>query len=175
MPNTSRITQSRPSSFATQATQTIVGASQYAVGDAISDSATAPTALPFTVGRILGGGARITGATIYKDDDDLTAAAFGLALFETAPAAAGFKDNVALAITATEWKDCIGIIRWQTTDIESLKVGSGGTVPALLGGGALHIVPDASVKTISGVLFNLETYTPSAGEIVTVTLFGTHD
>lgn len=143
-------------------------ATQYTAGDAISDNATTPTAAGYfswNFASRMGGSVFITDALFHKSDTDLTTCSIGMMLFTTLPALAGFEDNGAIAITDAEMKECKGIIKWPDADWDTVITGDVCHVKPNIG-----LVLPAATTTVFGILFAIDAYTPSAQEILTVTL-----
>ena len=148
-------------------------ATQYAIGDALSDNATTATAAGvFTIplGLPKGECALFTDFTLHKSDDDVTAADFDLLLFDTIPAFAGFEDNAACAITDAEMLTCKGVVRFVTTAVGDspgwTRHGTGNiqTVRKPIG-----FIPTANETNLYGIIVLAATYTPASGEIFTLT------
>lgn len=145
---------------------------QYTVGDAVSDDATTPTAATFLVSGLsttMGSGGLIKAVSLYKSDSDLTGASFQINFFDTQPAAAGWEDNAAVAITDAEWKRCIGFVQLVTgTDSSAVQTGDVFCKSNL----------DLPYEYITGtspiyvVITALGTYTPANAEAITLTVSG---
>lgn len=140
---------------------------QYTAGDGVSDDATTPTAMTFakvvTTDSI---GGRIRSVVLHKTDQDLTSADFVLYLFDTAPAAVGFDDNGAIAITDAEWQACLGGIALAASDGKSVVTGDIWSKTNL----DLAFQCASGSRDIYGVLVADGTYTPASGETFTVRL-----
>lgn len=148
---------------------------QYAAGDAISDNATTATAagyfaLDFKTKGEGYGGLMLTDFTLHKSDQDQTAAAFALLLFTTAPAFAGFEDNVALGITDAEMEECKGVVRFAAAGWANVALGDIQTVSQDIG-----IVMGANSTIIYGILVAQDTYTPGDAEKFTLTVHAKQD
>lgn len=144
----------------------------YTVGDAVSDNATTPTAATFVLtglSTMTGSGGIIRSVSLYKSDQDLTAASFQINFFDTQPAAAGYEDNAAIAITDDEWKRCVGVVQLLTgthgfTAVTGdVYTRSGLDIPYQYAAGDS---PLYVVITAAG------TYTPASGEVFTLTVSG---
>jgi hypothetical protein len=99
---------------------------QYTAGDAVSDNATTPTVATFALPSMAysGFGGIIHGVVLHKSDQDQTGADFDIYFFDTQPAAAGWEDNAAIAITDAEWKRCVGFVSFvASTDARSVATG----------------------------------------------------
>jgi hypothetical protein len=147
----------------------------YTAGDAISDNATTPTsagyfALDFATQTQGYGSVVLTDFTLHKSDHDVTAASFWLLLFTTAPAFAGWEDNAALAITDAEMKECKGVVSFAAADWANVITGDIQTVSKTIG-----IVFGSSQTTVYGILVAGDAYTPSSGEIFTLTVHALQD
>jgi hypothetical protein len=144
---------------------------QYTAGDAISDNATTPTSagyFSFDAGLAAGMSFRLTDFTLHKSDSDLTTPDIGLMLFSTRPALAGFEDNVALAITDAEMKECQGTLVFST--YRTIGTGDISTVSQNLG---FVLAPTDTI--MYGLLYAVGGYTPADGEVYTVTIHGVHE
>lgn len=139
---------------------------QYTAADAVSDSST-PTALEFQLPSP-GKSAVVRSASLHKDDQDLTGAAFDLLLFSESPAAAGFDDNNALAITDAEFANFLGFVEFAQADGRSVVTGDVWTKTNL----DMPVIGDSEGK-IYGILVARDTYTPASEETFTVVLGGT--
>lgn len=136
---------------------------QYAAGDAVSDDATTATAATFTL-LGMGNSGRINSVTLHKSDDDLTGADFDIYFFDTQPVGTGYEDNVAIAITDTEWQSCVGFVSFVgSTDGRSVQNGNVYTKTNL----------DLPYQTLTNnnlyfVIVARGTYTPASAEVVTL-------
>lgn len=141
---------------------------QYSAGDAVSDNATTPTAATFVLTGMAGisrGGGKITGVWLHKSDQDLTGADFDVYFFDTQPAAAGWEDNAAIAITDAEWKQCVGFVQL-TAAADGVSVVTGD----LFGKTNLDIAYQCASGSTSlyPVIVARGTYTPASGETFTL-------
>ena len=146
---------------------------QYTAGDAVSDDATTPTAATFALATDLSvvgsAGGKIRAVTLHKSDQDLTAASFRILFFDTQPAAAGWEDNAAIAITDAEFKRCIGFV--------DLTTGTDG-VSVVTGDLFCKSNLDLSYRYVTGtspiyvVIVATDTYTPASAEVFTLTVHG---
>lgn len=157
-----RITFTRPSNT-----------TQYTAGDAVSDDATTPTAATFALATDLstvgGSGGKIRAVTLHSSDQDLVAKSFRIFFFDTQPAAAGWEDNAAIAITDDEFKRCIGFVDLTTaTDIVSCVTGDIGCKSNL----DLSYQYVTGVSPIYVVIVATDTYTPASAEVFTLTVHG---
>lgn len=153
------------------ATQTITrpaNTTQYADGDGVS-TATTGTILTFAgVAPAHKMGGKITGAYIHKTDQDTTAAAFDLYLFDTTVAGAGFEDNNAIAITDAEWQTGVGFISFVAADWRNVVTGDAYNKTNL----DLSYECAADDTNLYGVLVARDTYTPASAEVFTIRLSG---
>lgn len=139
----------------------------YTAGDAVSDNATTPTAAGYFALDFKGqaGGAfQLTDLTMHKSVANATNAAFDLLLFTTAPAFAGWEDNAAIAITDAEMLECKGVVRFVASGWTSVITGDIQTVTS-----QIVIVPTSASSTVYGILVASGAYTPTSGEILTIT------
>lgn len=147
---------------------------QYTEGDAISDNATTPTAAGYFALDLLAtqGSVRITDLTLHKSDHDVTTATFWLLLFTVPPAFAGWEDNVALAITDDEMKDCKAVITFPAASWANVITGD---VQTVVPSTPIGIVTAAASSTIYGILVAGAAYTPADAEIFTLTVHASLD
>lgn len=146
---------------------------QYAVGDALSDNATTPTAAGYFALDFktrLGGSVLFTDFTLHKSDADTTGADFDLLLFTAVPAFAGWEDNAAIAITDAEFQDCKGVVRFASSDWASVGTGNIQTVSKTIG-----IVFGSSSSTVYAIIALAGTYTPASAEVFTLTAHAIRD
>lgn len=145
---------------------------QYSVGDAVSDNATTPTAATFVLTGLSiapNAGGMIDSVTLYKSDSDLTGASFQVNFFDTQPAAAGYEDNAAIAITDAEWKRCIGFVQLTTgTDSSAVQTGDAFCKSNL----NLPYEYVTGTSPLYVVITALGTYTPASGEAITLVVSG---
>lgn len=136
---------------------------QYTAGDSVADNATTPTAATFTL-LGMGNSGRITSVTLHKSDQDQTGADFDVYFFDTQPAAAGYEDNAAIAITDAEWKQCIGFVQLTAAaDVVSVVTGDLYNKTNL----------DLPYQTLTNnnlyfVIVARGTYTPASAEAITL-------
>jgi hypothetical protein len=89
-------------------------ATQYSVGDGVSDNTTTATSATFTLpsmSPVAAGNGVIHSVLLHKSDQDQTGADFDIYFFDTQPVNTGYEDNAAIAITDAEWKTCLGFVR----------------------------------------------------------------
>lgn len=146
----------------------LANATQYTVGDAVSDDATTATAATFTLPSMAGVdkmGGVIHSVTLHKSDQDQTSADFDIYFFDTQPAGTNYEDNVEVAITDAEWKNCIGFVRIASaTDWSSVKTGDIACKTNL----DLPYQCVAGSTSLYFVIVAQGTYTPASGEIFTL-------
>ena len=143
---------------------------QYGLADAISDATTTATAATFAIpgmASVNGGFGRIHSLTLHKSDQDLTGADFDVAFFTGQPVATGFDDNAALAITDTEWKQCVGVVPL-TAAANGASVANGDLFCAR----NVNLVYkcETSVRSLYFVVVARGTYTPASAEVFTLTV-----
>ena len=145
---------------------------QYTAGDAVSDATTTATAATFVLTGMAANahiGGKITGVSLYKSDQDQTGADFDVYFFDTQPAATGWDDNAAIAITDAEWKQCVGFVRLvASTDAVSV-----------VSGDLYHRTNlDLVYQCVSGstllypVIVARGAYTPASAEVFTLRICG---
>jgi len=133
----------------------------YAVGDAVSDSASAPTVAVFTgVTRTNGGGGMLKKVRLVKTDEDVTNASFRLYLFVGASPPSAIADNAAFTLLYSNRSK-----RFGSTDLTMVSEGTGSdcaedvTLPDIL------FQVDASNNNMYAILTAQGAYTPtSAGK-----------
>lgn len=144
---------------------------QYTAADAVSDDATTATVATFTLKGVAptdAFGGKITGLTLHKSDHDLTAAAFDINFYDTAPAGANFEDNAEIALTDAENQKCIGFVELLAADGADMKTGDLWSKTNL----------DISYECAAGstnlyvVVIARDTYTPAAQEVFTLRVAG---
>lgn len=144
----------------------------YTLGDAVSDDATTPTATTFLLSGLstkVDTGGIIKSATLYKSDSDLTNASFQINFFDTQPAAAGWDDNAAVAITDDEWKRCYGFAQLVTgTDSSAVQTGDVYCKTNL----DLPYAYVTGSSPIYVVITALAAYTPASAEVFTLVVGG---
>jgi hypothetical protein len=139
----------------------------YAATDSVN-VATTGVALEFkSMVPIPGMGGILRGAVMHKTDQDLTAAAFDLYLFDTAPAGAGFEDNAVIAITDAEWLNCVGFIEFAQADGRSVVTGDLWNKTNL----DLAYQTVKNDSSLYGVLVAQAAYTPASAEVFNIRLF----
>lgn len=142
----------------------LANATDYSIGDAVSDNATTATAASFQLPG-MGNSGIIKSVTLHKSDQDQTLATFDIFFFDTQPVGTGYEDNVAIAITDAEWARCIGFVRvtaatdWSnvvTGDI-SCKTNCDLPYQCVAGSTSLYyvIVAQAAYVPASGEIFTL--------------------
>lgn len=145
---------------------------QYGANDAVSDNATTPTAATFVLtgmAGISGHGGKITGVWLHKSDQDQTGADFNVYFFHTQPAAAGWEDNAAIAITDAEWKNVVGFVELTAaSDVVSVQTGD------LFGKTNLDMAYQCASGSTSlyPVIVARGTYTPASAETISLIVAG---
>ena len=136
----------------------------YAIGDAVTNSTSAPTALQLTVGATNGQAYVITEAVVISSAKGATLPLFTLYLFPTTFTATN--DNVALAIDQTTYESGGAII--------PLTEQSSVSARARVGASGLNIVRAlaAGDTKLYATLQAANAYTPASGETLTVVLYG---
>lgn len=136
---------------------------QYAAGDGVSDAGTTATAAGYftlNFGGTTGDYIVLTDFVLHKSDHDTTSADFALLLFRTVPAATGFDDNAASAITDTEMQDCVGVVPFPASGWSNVGTGDIQSVQQTI------MVPNTSTSlTLYGVMTAQGGYTPAANEV----------
>lgn len=142
---------------------------QYESGDLVANNATAASvvALEFTVGPSNGGTGRVRKAKVSFDDTTITDASFRLHLYASDPTSTEPTngDNGAFATIEAGYLDSIDV----TVDRAGSDAAWGFGVPEH-GSEIIFDIEDQLV--IYGLLEARDTYTPTAEEVFTVTLYG---
>lgn len=138
---------------------------QYAIGDAISDSTSAPTPITFSeICDFMGGTLVLYEVIITSSAKQGTLPQMNLWLFNTIPTATN--DNSALSLTDTQNNTCIAVIPLTTsfsaTNNSRLEVSNLRRILRLA----------SSSKNLYGLLEATNTYTPVANEVFTITIKG---
>lgn len=137
----------------------------YAVGDAVTNSTSAPTVLQLTIpGAVNGQAYVITEAKVISSNKGATLPLFNLYLFKTTFAATN--DNAALAIDQTTYES--GGIVVALTEQSSVSAYSRVVATGLNYVRAL----DANDTKLYATLQAANAYTPASGEKLTVVLYG---
>lgn len=145
---------------------------QYAVGDAWSNSTTNPTVPSFTAARIAGGTGLLTTLTLVCAANQTTKPAFTIFVFDTAFTA--LEDNAAVDLSGAEAARLVAVFNVMTSDwkITNAAAGASGNVVAQVA----PVFP-AAFQCLAGsqslyVVVRMEnTYTPTSGETLTL-IFG---
>lgn len=153
----------------------LANATQYAVGDIISDHATTPTVGGYYTFDMKTtaqgyGSVTFTDFTFHKSDPDQVSAAFTLLLFTTLPTLANLDDNAACKITDAEFKECKGVVKFAAADWTNVITGDIQTVSQTVG-----VVLASASSIVYGVLIADGTYTPGSGEVLTITAHAIQD
>lgn len=147
---------------------------QYAVGDAVSESTTTPAGLVFSnAARIRGGKGTVLSALLIDSANQATKGDFDLFLFESAIGAARFQDNAAFAPTDAELETLVGVISFAASSFVAgnATAGASGNSCCLgLIGSPISFQAGATSRTLYGVLVARSTYTPVSAEKLTVRL-----
>ncbi len=142
---------------------------QYGVGDGVSDATTTATAATFVIpnmASIAGGFGRLHSVTLHKSDQDQTGASFNIFFFTAQPAATGYDDNAALAITDAEWQSCVGFVQvTAAADAASVVLGDLYCKSNL----DLPYKCAATLRSLYFVVAAAGTYTPASAEVFTLT------
>lgn len=145
---------------------------QYAVGDAWSDSTSNPTVPSFTAARIAGGTGLLTSLTLACSANQTTKPAITIFVFDTTFTA--INDNAAVALSAATAARLVTIFNVGASDwkITNPAAGASGNIVAQV----TPVFP-AAFQCLTGsqslyVVIRLEnTYTPTSGETLTL-IFG---
>lgn len=145
---------------------------QYAAGDAVSDSASAPTALTFANAvREEGGAGLLVSATIATNSNETTKPDLELWLFDTAPTA--INDNAAFVCSDADILNVVGVFAFATSSWRQATAGTGGTMFAQ--GAWAANTPAPVFKCVGGndlygLLVVRNAYTPISGEVFHIKL-----
>jgi hypothetical protein len=140
---------------------------QYAIGDAIADSATAASAHPLVFPGVCvpGGNGVILNATLHHSTNEATLLTADLWLFDRQPANPA--DNVAWAPSDESTQRVVAIVPF-ATGYTGLDATGGNTVYPVTNINAGYSMDSGS--TLYGILVATNTYTPIALEVLTVRL-----
>lgn len=144
----------------------------YADGDAITDSASAPTIITFSdCAQIIGGGGTIVAATLITSNGTTTN--FDVRLILSHGTLTPTNDNAAADVSAAQAKDLFGSIKFASADARGLT--SSKIVSAMAADLPLPFVCAAASKDLSGELVADGAYTPASGEVFDVILWVIQD
>lgn len=139
---------------------------QYAAGDQVSDSASAPAALEFEAARFEGGTGVILDALCISSANQATKPNLRLYLFDTEPTPNN--DNAAWAPSDADMLNLIGVVEFSAWEVGTSTAGAGGNCASLVKGLNLAFKAVAGSQTIYGLLVERGTYTPVSAELLTV-------
>lgn len=145
-------------------------ATQYAAGDAVSNSTSAPVPLIFSDAvREEGGAGLVVSATIATNSNESTKPSLELWLFDTLPTAVN--DNAAFVVSDADVINVVGVLIF-----DSWVQGTAGTGGTMVGHGdwkdsaPAPFFRCAGGKDLYGLLVARNAYTPISGEIFHVKL-----
>lgn len=144
---------------------------QYTAADAVSDNATTATIASFTLTGMAGMvefGGVIRSVMLHKSDHDLTAAAFDINFYTSAPSGANFEDNAEIALTDAENQACIGFVELLAADGADMKTGDLWSKTNL----DIHYECAAGLTSLYYVIIARDTYTPASAEVFTLRVGG---
>ncbi|MGE0131917.1 MAG: hypothetical protein AB7U82_27855 [Blastocatellales bacterium] len=139
---------------------------QYAAGDAVSDSS-APITFA-SIARINNGSGVITGAILVDSANQSTKGQFELWLFDTSPAVD--TDNAAFTPTDAECATLIGVIPFNVAYVGDATAGAGGNAVYPAQGLSLPFKCTGGTDDIFGLIVVRNAYTPVSSEAFTVRL-----
>jgi hypothetical protein len=145
-------------------------ATLYTAGDALTDSASAPTVITFAnCGRYVGGTGFIIGALLVDSANQTTKLSCELWVFESSPTPDN--DNAVFTPTDAECATLVGIIPFNTSYVGDATAGAGGNIvfPAA-GISPLPFVCAAASTNLFGLVVVRNGYTPVAAEVLTFKL-----
>ncbi len=142
---------------------------QYAVGDAWSDSDSAPTAPSFTAGRIPGGAGQITGLKVVCSANNTDKPSIQVLVFDTTFAA--LEDNAAVDLADAEAARLVGIFdvvpaEWVVTN--AAAAASGNLVAKAQSIEPCAFACLAGAQSLYVVVRMMNAYTPVSGEALTL-------
>ena len=143
---------------------------QYAAGDVISNSTSAPVVITFPgCARVNAGGGVIIGAQCVDDTNQTTKATLELWLFDTT--VTPDNDNAVFTPTDAELLTLVGIIRFSTWFVGDATAAAGGNAVALATlANPLTFKCGAALTALLGVLVVRNAYTPVSAEVFSIRL-----
>jgi len=133
---------------------------QYAVGDAVSNSTSAPTVMTFTgVTRVNGGGGMLKKVRLVKGDVDVVASSFRLHLFIGSSPPSAIADNAAFTLLYSNRAK-----RFGSVDLTTITEGAGSDCAEIVALPDIPFVVDDSNNNVYGILTAQGTYTPASAE-----------
>lgn len=142
----------------------------YAIGDAVSDSTSAPTILTFSgAARANGGSGIIIGAMMIDSFNQTTKGIFELALFDQSVSA--INDNSAVAFADADAAKCIGVINFGSPYILNTGAGTSGNVNYPAQNLGIPFTCGGSSDDIFGQVIVRNAYTPGSAEEFTLRLW----
>lgn len=151
-----------PSAMFTRPANTI----QYTLGDLVANSVTAGSVVPMAFQIVANNGqaASVMRARVSKTNNDADAPVFRLHLFNASPTVTNGDNGAFLPNGATSYIGYIDV----TTDVVFSDGDTGvGTPP---GGATMSAICGGALNVIYGLLEARSVYTPTSGEVFTVTL-----
>jgi hypothetical protein len=148
----------------TNVTRPTPDTTQYAAGDAISDSTSAPTSGGFTLSnaaRVSGGAGVIMAMTVSSSNDPATRLSGEVFLFNTS--VTNINDNTAFVVSDDEIKTCVGVVPFSLFDAGNNGFAhiTGLNIPFVCSGSA----------NLRFLLRARNAYTPASAEVITITAF----
>jgi hypothetical protein len=142
---------------------------QYAAGDALTNSTSAPVPLTFNAcARANGGSGVMVRVVVIDSANQATAASLELWLFDTIPHADN--DNAAFTPTDAECATCLAVIPLNASYVGTATSGADGNRVYVMNGLNIPFKCGAASDDLFGLLVVRNTYTPVSGEVFTVRL-----
>jgi hypothetical protein len=143
----------------------------YAIGDAVTNSTSAPVILTFSsCARYAGGAGKIINAVMVDSAAQATKGQFELWLFDTT--VAPDNDNAVFTPTDAECATLVGVLAFTTPFVGDATVGAGGNcVYVTTPSAPIPYKCSSSSKDLYGLVVARNAYTPVSGEVFTFRLF----
>lgn len=142
---------------------------QYAAGDQVSDSATAPTPLEFSNAAQLPGGAGvILSAICISSANQATKPNLRLYVFDAEPTPSN--DNAAWAPADSDVLNLVAVVEFTSWHVGKSDAGADGNAVSIVSDISSPFRTQPSSKSLYGLLVERGTYTPVSAESFTVRL-----
>lgn len=142
---------------------------QYAAGDQVADSASAPTPIEFTLAAAVPGGAGvILSALCISSANQATKPNFRLYVFDAEPTPSN--DNAAWAPADSDVMNIIAAIEFTSWHVGKSDVGADGNTISIVSDVSCPFRTHSSSTSLWGLLVERSTYTPVSAETFTLRL-----
>lgn len=143
---------------------------QYAAGDQVADSTSAPTAITFEEVAPANGGSGMILDAVCIDSAYVAAALPNLRLYLFSGSPTPNNDNAAWAASDANALVLIGKIEFSSWEVTNAGAGAAGNCASFKSGINLPFKCGSTVNDIYGLLVERSTYTPVSGEAWTINL-----